>query len=241
MNNKINLDVNVVDILYRKYKQFLFPIGVIIVCLLLFILVIIPQIQNYFLLSDQTGLENQKLLNIRNNISFLANLDDNKLSGQAQTASSVLPQDKDFTGILFALSAASAKSSTLLGNYSFTVGTLGEKNIGSGFPFVTLTIQLNSNVLNTIKFIDDLYKTAPIAEVKKISTDNEDSQVTINFFYQPEALGAVDQTVPLLALSPKQVALINTLSTWSNASPENTLIPFTSLPQASPSANPFGF
>jgi len=240
MNNKINFDVNVLDVIYNKYKKFIPPIGVIFACVLLFFFVIIPQIQNYFLLLDQTKVENAKLINLKNNLLVLTNLNENKLSSQTQIVSSVLPTDKDFSGILYALSAASAKSGVLLGNYSFPVGKLDDTTAIGDFPFLSVSIQLNANVLSTLKFIKELYKTVPIAEISKITVDEESSQVKINFYYQPVHLAELaDQTAPILTLNQKQTALINDLSTWNNASNQNSLI---SLPllQASPSANPFG-
>lgn len=238
MNNKINFDVNAIDIIYNKYKKFIPPIGVILVCVFLFFFVIIPQIQSYLSLLNQTTLEDTKLVNLKNNLNFLNNLNESKLSNQVQIVSSVLPLDKDFGGVLYALSAVSAKSGILLGNYSFQVGKLAEKSANTNFPFLSLNIQLNSNVLNTVKFIKELYRTVPVAEITKINVEGDSSQVTINFYYQPVRLvGFVDQAVPISALSQKETALINDLSTWNNASNQN---PFIFLPEASSSANPFG-
>lgn len=153
MNNKVNFDVNALDVIYKKYKEFIPPIGAIVVCVLLFFYVIIPQVQNYFVLLDQTKLENITLQSLKNNLSFLRNLNENKLSDQVKIVSSALPLDKDFGGVLYALSAVSAKSGVLLGNYSFQVGKLAETNVSSNFPSLSINVQLNSNVLSTARFV----------------------------------------------------------------------------------------
>lgn len=241
MNEKINLDVNVLDVIYKKYKKFIPPFGVIAVSVLLFLFIIIPQIRNYFALLGQVNAENQKLLVLKNNQNFLTTLDENKLSDQVKIVSSALPSDKDFMGALYALSAVSAKTGVLLGNYSFDVGELGEKNTGTDLPFSTITIQLNAQVLNTLKFIKELYQTVPLAEVTKINVNQGVSQITIDFYYlSVPASGTLDETVPLSSLTQKQTAMINKLSTWNNATNINPILSLPISAPASASGNPFG-
>jgi Tfp pilus assembly protein PilO len=109
------------------YKKFYISLGIILVCIVLFMFVIIPQFQQYSLQKNEIDEVQQRVNVLTNNLSFLSRLNQQEQTTQLTTVLAALPDDKDYAGILFAVKNASAKAGVGLGDFTFQVGELSQK------------------------------------------------------------------------------------------------------------------
>ncbi len=237
MNKKVNIDAATLRFLYIKYKQYLLPGGVIAACVLLFIFVIIPQFQNLLSAQEEAKIETNKLNVLKNNLNLLTNLDPGQLNSQLQTVSAVLPADKDFAGILYAVSAAADRAGVSLGDYQFQVGdiTKPETQGINSLPYLQLVLSINGGTSDVTRFMQELYKTAPISEVTDVEIGPAVSRITAYFYYRPfPPLGYNDST-PITVVSPEGLNTISNLSSWTNV---NGVSNVSNQPTATPSPSP---
>lgn len=224
-NKKISFEFNNLLILYRHYKDYLLPVGIILASIAILFLIIIPQFQQYFISSRQLNDEIQKLQVLKNNYNFLLNLDDSQSNSDFKTLSFVLPSDKDFAGIVNAISYASAKTGVLVGDFEFSVGNLSGTTQGgvSASPSIKIDVNLTGDFKSMIQYIAELYKTAPASEVTDIKIGGDSGNITVFFYYKPLLSQNVDDTAPIVSLSDSNLALIKTVSSWNNAQAQSVL------------------
>lgn len=239
MNEKTNIDINTIKIIYTRYKQQILFIITILVCLLLFLVVIIPRILELSTLSKNAKNEADKLIILKNNLDLLSGMDDSTLDSQLKLVSSALPMDKDFEGILNAVSQAAINSGVSLSDYEFQVGDLSEASIKtSGFPYLSMSLSVKSTYQGTVKFVNELYRSFPISEVVSISQEYNSAIVKILFYYKPLPQIRFNDSEPIQAVSPKGIELINKLSLWNYSALPNSL---TSPISSSASTSTFPF
>lgn len=228
-----HIDINILRLLYSRYKDFIVPFLVIVVVIGLFLKVTGPAIQDLF-----KGYEEQKtamltLGNMRNKLNFLKGVDDSSIDSQFRIVTRTLPVDKDFTGVLNAISDASNKSGAVLGGFKFVVGSLSKVEDISEYPSLNLSITLSGNVKAVDNFIGILVKTLPLSEVTKISSQMTSSTIAIDFYYKVIKPSKYDDSLPLSIVSANGRSLIDELSTFDI--PESPV----SDSVYTPSANPF--
>jgi Tfp pilus assembly protein PilO len=216
-DKKFNVEFENLIILYKHYKDYLLPLGVILACVLMVIFVIVPQFEQYFSLQDQLKIETQKLTVLKSNYLFLSNLDNASATSDLNTLSLALPQNKDFAGIMNSISFVSAKTGVSVGDFEFSVGNLSNAAAGViSYPSISIDVNLVGSTQAIMQFITELYKTAPASEVTNIKIGGHAGSITVLFYYKTFSLQNVDQTVPIVALSAKDTQLIKDVSTWNN-------------------------
>lgn len=247
MNNindsrKINLDVENIMILYRHYKQFLLPIGVILISILMIIYIIFPQIQQYFNSQTLVNAEQQKLDNLKNNYTLLVSLSDTQTAKNLDTLSAALPAQKDFAGILNAISYVSAKTGVSVGNFEFSLGNLSATNFaGTAYPSTKIDLSLKGNSKNIANFVSEIVKTMPIAEVTSVDISGSTGIVGILFYYKPFPAQNISDQTQISPLSASDETLIKQVSTWNSAGAAGSLgVPTTpATASASSTGSPF--
>jgi hypothetical protein len=228
-SKQFNVEFNNLLILYRHYKDYLLPVGVILASIAVLFFIVIPQFQQYLTSLNLLKAETQKLQILKNNYNFLSSLDDSKSTDELKTLSLVLPSDKDFAGIVNAISNASAKTGVAIGDFEFSVGNLSGASEGavSASPSIKIDINLSGSTQAIVQYINELYKTAPVSEVSDIKASSGAGDITVFFYYKPYVLQNTDNSVPIAALSGSNLSLIQTVSSWSN-SRSQTEVPLTS-------------
>lgn len=217
-NTKINLEFTNLLILYRHYKAYFLPLGIIIACVLIVFLIIVPQFQQYLSLQEELKVQVEKLQLLKNNYNFLANLDETKTASDFNALSLALPSGKDFAGIMNAISYVSAKTGVSVGDFNFSLGNLS--NIAEGvtaYPSIKIDVNLVASPQNTMKLIGELYKTVPVSEVTSIKLNGNSGTVTMLFYYKPFPPQVIDDTAPIYVLSEQDLSLIKKISSWNNA------------------------
>lgn len=241
-SRKINIDLENLLVLYKHYKDFLLPIGVILVSILVIVYVVFPQIQQYFNSQDLVKAEQQKLDALNSNYNLLTSLDDAKIAANLDTLSAALPPEKDFAGIIDAISYVSAKTGVAVGNFEFSLGDLSASNFGgTAYPSTKIDISLKGDTKSIVEFAHELTKTMPIAEVTALNISGDSGSLTVLFYYKPYPIQNVSDQAPIVPLSAGQISLINELSSWNSISqtslPVLPTVPTTS--SATASGSPF--
>lgn len=235
----IHLSVNstTFNILYRKYKSFVLPMGIIIACLVLFFIIVMPQIQSVISVRDQEQAEKIKLEKLKNNYNLLNNLDEATLNSELTTLSSTLPSNKDFAGIISTISDKSLQAGVAIGDFSFSVGdvTNPTPNV-TLFPSLQIILSITGSPQAVIDFIKLLYKSTPMAEVTNISASGNSATITIQFFYKSFPQGAISDETQIFPFSQKDQALITDISSWSSGS-SDSLIPVVTNPDQTASSS----
>lgn len=236
---KKSLDSEALRTIYKQYKEYLLPVGTVVVSLILFFYLIIPQIANFTNLQKQMKKENEKLLILKNNLNYLSNLDSVSLDSDFKIASTVLPKEKDFVGVLSAVTEAAGKASVSLGDYEFKVGDLSSdtKTSVKGLPFFEIDLNIVGNSSDLINFMKELQKTSPISEVIGGGTSGVNSFLTVRFYYAPLSAVSLKNDTVIKPISANEELMLKNLLSWNNL--EQTL-PIIPLGTASGNLNSLG-
>lgn len=235
---KISLDKLTLEQLYRRYKDYLIPILSIIICFFLLVFITIPQIGILSEKQQQYNLEKTKLKALTNNYNILLSLNDTTLDSQLALTVDALPSSKNFTSILNSINLAANKSGVFLGDYEFQVGDLSKPPLGKNIPALELTLFINGGANETVKFVNELYKSLPISEATDIGVNNNRSSVTTIFYYKPFT-DTKDNFLPINSLSKNYLDIITEISTWNNPRVLEILPSINASQSASSSFSPF--
>jgi len=217
MKKSFNLDSEALKIIYKQYKGYLLPAGLVLVSLLLFFYLIIPQIAGFTDLQKQMEIENQKLAAINSNLNYLSGVDTNSLNSNFNTVNLVLPKEKDFVGIMGAVAQAAGNASVSLGDYELKVGDLAVTGTNlKGFPYLEIDLRITGDSSDLIRFMEELQKTAPISETISGGTSGSSSSLTVRFYYEslPPVSLASDTTIK--PISSDNDSLLRSLLSWGN-------------------------
>lgn len=233
-SKKVNLYLDAFNTVFRSYKDNILPLAVILICIIVLFFVVVPQFQQYLNSNAQFKQETQKLEILKNNYNFLSNLDEGKSDKDLETLSQALPSNKDFAGIMNAISVAASKTGVSIGDFNFSLGDLNKATVvTSSYPSIKISINLGANVQSISKFIEELYKTVPLSEVVSIKTSNNVSDLEILFYYKPFPPQNISDETPVTPLSYQDSSLIKEVYSWNNSG-VNALLPF--IPTASSSS-----
>lgn len=215
MTPKFSLDKGTYKVLYERYREYLVPFVAIFVCLVLILKIVIPQVQDFIATLNQAKEMQKEILVLKNNVQFLTSLSDSKLDSQMRIASSALPAEKDFAGILNAITAASARAGVSLGDFSFAVGELSTKSAQiAGQPSIQVALTVSGDAFLAQRFIQELSKTVPLSEVLNVAISGRSSALTTVFYYKVFPPIQFVATKPIFALSQSEEQLLNKLSSW---------------------------
>lgn len=236
MKENTNIDINTIKILYKKYKEHIIYVLVIFITILLFLFAVLPRIKDLGKLNNDRKIELNKVSILKNNLDLLSNLDDSKLDSQLLVVSSALPSEKDFEGVLNAVSLASGRSGVSIGDYEFQVGDLSQRLSvkATGFPFLTLVVNIKGTPSQIVKFVGSLFKSTPISEVTSILQNTNSATISIVFYYKTLPPVQLDDSRQITPLSQKGREIIDTLSAWGVGNLPQPEVPISSTSSTSP-------
>lgn len=218
-DNKFNFEFDNVLILYKHYKAYFLPAGIICACVLVILLVVVPQFQQYLGAQQELNAQVEKLKLLKNNYNFLSTLDDTQINSDFNSLTFALPSGKDFAGIMNAISYVSAKTGVPVGDFNFSLGNLSNVAEGvSAYPSIRIDVNLVGSPQETMQFIAELYKTAPVSEVTNIKISGNSASIEILFYYKPLPPQKIDDSAPIEVLSQQNLSLVTKISAWNNTS-----------------------
>lgn len=241
-NNTVHIDINIIKIIYFRYKDYLLPCIFFIGSWAIFIFFVLPQIQNFLQVQQEVTASEQTLATLTQNYNTLVTLPTSDIQKYVAIANQAVPQVKDFAGILNAISTAAGVSGVTVNDYSFQVGDLTSgalPAIGNN-QTVQISLTIKGDVPATKQFVIALSRTLPLSEVTSINlTANSSTAIGANFFFSPLPKISFIDTSPLRVLSAADKKTLDTLATQSLGVVSTTLVassPATVIPtpQVSP-------
>jgi len=236
MEKRVTIDINTLKFLYERQKAFIIPVIVIVVCFILLLKFIMPQFQALFTLGREAKKDSSRINVLKNNLNLLSNLSDSTLDSQVQILTVALPTNKDFIGIIDAISYASSVAGVNVAEFQLQIGDLSQAPTDtSAFSSISLNLSVNGSVDDINKFIKALYTTLPLSEVTSIGVGNTSSTVAINFSYKPLPPVTYNDATPIHPIPNSGLTLINKLSNFNykfsssfepiNSSPSSVINP----------------
>ena len=211
----LNINSTTFNILYRKYKSFVLPSIIIISCIILFFIVIIPQVQAVLDAKEKERIEKQKLELFKNNYNLLLNMDIVKLNSEFEILTKTLPSGKDFAGIINSISDKSVKSGVSIGDFEFAVGDISKTIEGTtSFPSILISLDVAGEPKAILDFVKQLYKSMPLSEITTIEQGGESARIKIQFYYKAFPQGPISNESPISAFTSDNISLINDLLSW---------------------------
>jgi len=216
METGLNIDLATLKFLYKRYKEFTIPAVVILVCFILLIKFIMPQFQAVFSLSREAKKDLRSLSVLKNNLNVLSRLNDSALNPQLQIVNAALPTNKDFIGIINAISFASSIAGVSVGDFALQIGDiLNVPTDNNKFSSISLNLSINGSIDDINKFIEALYKTLPLSEVSSINMGNTSSSVAVSFYYKPLPPISYSDGAPINLIPNSGLKIIDTLSNFN--------------------------
>lgn len=216
MNPNLHIDQSVLHILYIKYKVYLLPFGIILLCVILFFSFVMPQFQTYFNTRDEVAADETTIAHLNQNLATLQGLNPEQIKTNLAIAEAALPIEKDYAGILNAISEAASSANVSIGDYSFQIGDIYSKNpstaINGQLP-VDIALTISGTLDDAQNFMAALNKEFPLSEVASISTRNGNgSEIKATFFYNPLPPIQFSPTFLIQPISPVQQKLMISLA-----------------------------
>lgn len=234
--NKIKVNRSTFIYLYRKHKDYIIPIVLIVTSFILFLKVTIPTLNNLSTREQEVKFEKEKLTTLKNNLKILTELNEFTLDSQLSLVSDALPTEKNFAGVLNAVSVSANKSGIFLGDYEFQVGDLSKTVTPlKGLPMLSLSLVTTGDANATARFVKELYRSFPISEITNIEVNGSRATLSTTFYYKQVSFRKADEYNPLSNFSKTDLDTLKDLSTWNNPRILEEIIPAT--PAATRSAS----
>ena len=233
--------------LYYRYKDssyylFFVLFVVIFVCFILIFNIIIPQVNNWFSIRDETIATQGRIATLRQNLDFISHqVNRTTLENNRQLALRALPVDKDFGDIINSVAIAAVKAGVSVDDFNFSPGQISNISAGSVSPGYDLsdtkvTISLTGGVEGVKKFITEVNRELPLNNIENVDMGNGRSTISIVFFSKPYKAAVIHGDEPIKIISAENGKLLAILSEWS--SNMNAFFGGNQLPQASSAAVP---
>lgn len=213
------IEKGLIGILLYRYKQYLIPLVIIVVCFFIFLEVILPQFSEWRLAVDEESKIQDRITILENNLKFLSSIDNSNLNSNLQVASSAFPIEKDFVSILNAITLATGRSGVKIGDFIFQVGELSPKPVKSALiPSLAIALSVNEGINGTERFLSELSNSLPVSEVTDLQIAGANSNISILFYYRPLPLVKYSYSTPINSISPKNQSTLDTITSWLNNS-----------------------
>lgn len=212
---------NSVRFIYYSYRDSsYFTISVVALIILMVIALtanfVIPQLQNWFVIRDETIATRERIATINNNISLLESLNQSDIENKRQTALKALPVEKDFASVINAISASSMKSGIAVNDFSFGLGPIssssGQKKKSSDYDTVIMTLSLKGNIESVKNFIRELGHKLPLSKIETVDSGEDVTTITLGFYTKTYRAAALQYDQAVDPISSADNTLLNTLS-----------------------------
>lgn len=199
--------------IYYKYKIFLIPVVIGIICIAILILVVYPQALGYFQGINQIEILNNNVGILNNKAQELQKIDEETRKKELVIALTVLPTERDVPRTMSVLQDLVIKSNLVLKNTVYSPQSRSKEN--NSFMF---TISVLGSLSSIKSFLGGLQSGPLIFKVESIVLNFQDTgslvaaNIPLHIFYEPvpKTLVALDQPIP--TISDKDEQLIGELS-----------------------------
>lgn len=213
---RFNVNLSTVLIIYRQYKNYFLPVGIIIASLILFFIILIPQVQGVLSAKEEERAEMQKLEILRQSYNNLSAMNEATLGQNLEALERALPSTKDFAGIINSISSNSVKAGVSVGNFEFSVGDLNSIQEGVAFPAIQISLNVSGSPKSTVEFIKNLYESVPIADVTSMKASGESTSLKLQFYYKAKPQINLQSNAQVNGFSEDENALLSKIKKWSD-------------------------
>ncbi len=230
-------------ILYFRYKDTSwYSLSIVVFLLLISVIligrVIFPQIQNWLSFQKEVAEAKSRIAVLRNNEQQLLGTNESILNTQLQTVTAALPVEKDFAGVIRAISAAGANSGVAFNDYSFIVGNLSTES-AELVPetYLDISISIQGDIENVNEFMTEIYQKVPLVEILSINFSSNTASMKLRFYYKviPEKV-PVNYDKPIGQIEGDKARLMQMLKAWKDSLGSDII---GDVPVGTESASPF--
>lgn len=176
--------------------------------------VVIPQFSQWFSVQREVDTIKQDIKIMQDNITFLSSLDESALDADLKTVTNAYPFQKDYAGIIDALTNTSSKTGVALPDFRISVGESQSGDLPAAYQ---MAFTLDASLEVTKLFISELNQVLPIAAVTSIDNTGGSTTVSLEFYYHGFPTIAINQKEKLKTLSASERELLARLKTWQGA------------------------
>lgn len=192
---------------YLKYRIYIIPVVVGMVCLGIIGFVIIPQIFEIFKERGSVGELTNRISLLDKKAKELNNLDETVLQTQLETAISVMPTGRDVPQAMAVLQDLIAKSNLSLKSTSYSSVSKTGQNSFSLTISVLGSLESSRNFLNSLREAPRLFKVESITLRVQPESNAVSLDLPLTVFYQPapSTILSVDQPVAKITASEEDL------------------------------------
>ena len=226
---------------YYENKDYLIPFVILLSSALLFLLFIVPQLLAFPSKKSERDVEITKLKKIEEARDILENANTLKLDRDVKIASQALPSDKNFELVLSAITVAANLSNTQVNKYLFVEDTIDSSASEPELPKMNFEISILGDVRQSVKYMDELYKTYPISDITEIDHKEGATKLKVSFYYNPLTEIKSEDGVLVRNFSQKENEALRQISGWNDVMNDSIFqFPDTATESAEGSTSPFG-
>lgn len=217
--NKEVVSISVLDLIKRKYKEFLVPIGVMLACVVVFFIVVIPQFQSYLDKREEVKQVRARIEVLKSNVSVLSGIQDGQQDIDFQLSLLGIPAEKDYAGIITAISQASSKTGVGIDDYQFQVGPLATQSAKELTEklFITFSLDVKGGTSDLARFVPTLYSTLPLSKVSEFDSQPNFSSLSVAFYYKPLPVEDFHLDSALTPLTTNERLLLDQLTSFQES------------------------
>lgn len=203
--------------IYFEHREYLLPVFAIVVSFFLFFVFIVPQILSFPQRKSEIDVESTKLNKIKETEKILSSANKDLVDSQFKIVSKTLPPSKPFEEVLSNITTAATLSNSQIESYQFEEQQILQTESGK-FSSLNFQVIIIGGIEQAIGFVNQIYKTYPIAEVNKITSNSGASTISTLFYYKAfPSIGSEDRT-QIRNVSAKEKAALNEISEWNDTS-----------------------
>jgi hypothetical protein len=225
MNNELKYQFRRIKLYYHsfrysRYYHNVVSLAIATIGLLIFILFVLPQINEWFSIRGEVTTQKEKIRVLEQNYTTLENLDKMNLDNEYMLTSQALPQYKDFVLIINAVNKAAAISGVMLEDYNFIVdeqkvsGVEKKTDLQNAVQQIKFQINFSSTVKNVNVFMEEINATLPLAEVEEIQFAKGKGTLEVVFNNIPLLKSSANYSDDIALITNKDREIIAKLRNW---------------------------
>ncbi|MBI4999659.1 type 4a pilus biogenesis protein PilO [Candidatus Gottesmanbacteria bacterium] len=194
--------------IFKNYGFYLFPIIAIVAIITLFVKIDLPKIGEIGGVRQQLSGIQERLAKLSAKSQFLASLDEEKLKGDYEKTSLVLPDGKDAPSILRTLEISASVSGIFLENLDLTPGKLATAGarIGEKQNEIPLKVTISGTTPQITTYLEKITSVGRALGIKNLEISFSEGTVSAKvnlelvayYLFPPQSTGKVEEPLPSL-------------------------------------------
>jgi hypothetical protein len=206
----------------KKIKQEqILPLLAVVFSVGMIFLVIFPQINEFGQLRSVHGAKQEEITQYERSLATLTQASPDTLNQDYSVVEHALPAEKDIISIFSTVSLLAADAELQIQGFVMKVGdyysTPGDEDDAdrAASPTLDVTLQLSSqNEDQVASFIDQVYKSLPLAKINSVRLLNNETSIELSFYYQALNLESIKNSDVIVPYESQNSKLIQDLRQW---------------------------